>query len=86
MPTFGATRPERVMHLTRDRAGPVIAHDAAIDARCDVLLTEDLQDGRRFGELTIENPFQEGLAAHEPGRKRFARKTKRPLRERTYSK
>lgn len=43
---------------------------AAIDARCDVLLSEDLQHGRRFGELTIENPFLEGHAAHEPRRKR----------------
>ena len=45
---------------------------AAIDARCDVLLSEDLQHGRRFGELTIENPFLEGHAAHEPRRKRHS--------------
>ena len=32
---------------------------AALAARCDVLLTEDMQDGRRFGaELRIENPFK----------------------------
>ena len=37
---------------------------AAIEARCDVLLTEDLQDGRRFGELRIENPFAAGPSAH----------------------
>ena len=30
---------------------------AALDARCDVLLTEDMQHGRRFGELEIRNPF-----------------------------
>ena len=30
---------------------------AATDARCDVLLSEDLQHGRRFGELEIVNPF-----------------------------
>jgi hypothetical protein len=38
-----------------------------------VLLTEDLQHGRRFGELTVENPFLEGHAAHEPRRKRRGR-------------
>jgi predicted nucleic acid-binding protein len=41
---------------------------AAIDARCDVLLTEDFQHGRRFGELTVQNPFVEDPAAHEPRR------------------
>ena len=46
---------------------------AAIDARCDVLLTEDLQHGRRFGEVTVENPFLEGHAGREPRRKRFLR-------------
>lgn len=30
---------------------------AAIDARCDVLLSEDLSSGRRFGSLAIVNPF-----------------------------
>lgn len=30
---------------------------SAIQARCDVLFTEDLQHGRRFGSLHIENPF-----------------------------
>ncbi len=29
----------------------------ALQAGCGRLLTEDLQQGRRFGELTIENPF-----------------------------
>jgi predicted nucleic acid-binding protein len=50
---------------------------AAIDARCDVLFTEDFQHGRRFGELTIENPFREGHAAHEPGRKRYIKRSPR---------
>ena len=36
---------------------------AAIDARCDVLLSEDLQHGRRFGSLEVVNPFI--AAAHE---------------------
>lgn len=58
---------------------------AALDARCDLLLSEDLQHGRRFGELEVRNPFI-GSAAHEPRgapyrkargskRRRFARAT-----------
>lgn len=30
---------------------------SAMEARCDRLLTEDLQDGRRINGLTIVNPF-----------------------------
>jgi predicted nucleic acid-binding protein len=30
---------------------------AALEARCRVLLSEDLQHGRRLGGLRIENPF-----------------------------
>jgi len=30
---------------------------AAIEARCDVLYTEDLQHGQRFGDLVVTNPF-----------------------------
>jgi len=30
---------------------------AAIDADCDVLYTEDMQDGQQLGALTIRNPF-----------------------------
>jgi predicted nucleic acid-binding protein len=30
---------------------------AAADAGCRVLLTEDLQHGRKFGGVTIQNPF-----------------------------
>ena len=37
---------------------------AALDARCDVLLSEDLQHGRRFGDLEIRNPFA-ASGAHE---------------------
>lgn len=33
---------------------------AAIHAGADRLVSEDLQDGRRFGALTIENPFKAG--------------------------
>ena len=36
---------------------------AAIESRCDVLFTEDLQSGRRYGNLQVVNPFQ--LGAHE---------------------
>jgi predicted nucleic acid-binding protein len=31
---------------------------AAVDAGCLVLFTEDLQDGRKFGAVTVENPFR----------------------------
>ena len=31
--------------------------ESALAAGCGRLLTEDLQHGRRFGELVIENPF-----------------------------
>jgi len=30
---------------------------AAIDAGCDTLYSEDMQDGRKIGPLTIRNPF-----------------------------
>lgn len=30
---------------------------SALGAGCDRLLTEDLQDGRKFGKLTVANPF-----------------------------
>lgn len=30
---------------------------SALEAGCDLLLTEDLQTGRRIGSLTIVNPF-----------------------------
>jgi len=39
---------------------------AALEARCEVLLSEDFQHGRRFGELEIRNPFI-AAGAHEPG-------------------
>lgn len=32
---------------------------AALDAGCDTLLSDDLQDGRAFGALRIVNPFRE---------------------------
>jgi predicted nucleic acid-binding protein len=32
---------------------------AALDLDCDILYSEDLQDGRTFGKLKIVNPFKE---------------------------
>jgi predicted nucleic acid-binding protein len=34
---------------------------AAIDAECEILFSEDLQDGRRFGDLLVVNPFANQL-------------------------
>jgi predicted nucleic acid-binding protein len=31
---------------------------AAMEAKCSVLYSEDLQHGQRFGNLTIKNPFR----------------------------
>lgn len=39
---------------------------AALDAQCDVLLSEDLQHGRRFGDLEVANPFLAPAGTHEP--------------------
>lgn len=51
---------------------------AALDARCDLLLSEDLQHGRRFGDLEVRNPFI-GPAAHEKGAEyRTTHRKKRP--------
>ena len=30
---------------------------AALDAECDTVYSEDMQDGQKIGELTIRNPF-----------------------------
>ena len=30
---------------------------SAQEARCEILFSEDMQDGRRFGSLTVQNPF-----------------------------
>jgi predicted nucleic acid-binding protein len=37
---------------------------AALDAGCTTLFTEDMQAGQRFGELETVNPFDDAL--HEP--------------------
>ena len=62
--------PELLLHgLELHQAHSISVWDAlvvraAIEARCDFLLSEDLQHGRRFGELEIVNPFR-ARAAHE---------------------
>ena len=37
---------------------------AALDSGCDVLFTEDLQAGQRFGTLEVVNPFDDAM--HQP--------------------
>jgi predicted nucleic acid-binding protein len=44
---------------------------AALDARCGVLLSEDLQHGRRFGELEVANPFLASAGTHESAVPRY---------------
>jgi predicted nucleic acid-binding protein len=39
---------------------------AALDAGCTTLFTEDLQHGRQFGSLALVNPFLVPAAVHEP--------------------
>ena len=39
---------------------------AALDAQCEVLLSEDLQHGRRFGSLEVVNPFLPPTAHEAP--------------------
>lgn len=39
--------------------------EASIESRCEILLSEDLQEGARFGALTVVNPFLEPPAANE---------------------
>lgn len=34
--------------------------EAAIRSRCDLLFSEDFGHGRRFGHLTVSNPFESG--------------------------
>lgn len=53
----------RAVVLARERELSV--HDALIvaaaqDAGCELLFSEDLQHGQRFGTLAVENPFRRG--------------------------
>jgi predicted nucleic acid-binding protein len=52
--------------------------EAAREARSDILYTEDLQHGRRFGDLEISNPFLSG--AHEPARAKYGSRVKKKAR------
>jgi len=57
----------RAVALSQQRqlsAWDALVLQAALDAGCDTLFSEDFQAGARFGELTVVNPF--ALAAHEP--------------------
>jgi predicted nucleic acid-binding protein len=56
---------------------------AALDAGCSVLFSEDLQAGMRFGDLEIVNPFVQTLRQFQPayaGRKRAVTARKAPRR------
>jgi predicted nucleic acid-binding protein len=53
---------------------------AAIDARCDVLLSEDLQHGRRFGDVEVANPFLAAAGTHAPAAVRYKARRKTPRR------
>lgn len=44
--------------------------EAALNAGCEMVLTEDMQHGRRFGDLEIRNPFV-AAGAHEPRAKGY---------------
>jgi predicted nucleic acid-binding protein len=46
---------------------------SALAARCGLLYSEDLQHGRRFGSVRIENPFAESLP---PGQRSIGRSRK----------
>jgi predicted nucleic acid-binding protein len=54
---------------------------AALDASCDLLLTEDLQHGRRFGGLEVRNPFI-APEIHAPRAKAYVVKRPRSFRGR----
>lgn len=53
---------------------------AALDAGCTTLFTEDLQAGQRFGDLEVVNPFAE--AAHEPRAADAAKPTRKAAAKR----
>jgi predicted nucleic acid-binding protein len=57
---------------------------AALEARCDVIYTEDLQHGQRIDSLEIVNPFR-GHVVHEP-RPAYAAKRPAARRSRTLRK
>jgi predicted nucleic acid-binding protein len=59
-----ATEPQLIISASRLEEEHTLSWDpltvqAAIQAGAERLVSEDLQDRRRFGALTIENPFQQ---------------------------
>jgi len=51
----------RAISRTRDDAFSFwdsLIVEAALQANCDVLFSEDMQDGRKIGSLVIRNPFK----------------------------
>jgi predicted nucleic acid-binding protein len=58
-----ATEPQLIVAASRLEEEHTLAFwdalivEAAIRAGADRLVSEDLQDGRRFGTLAVENPF-----------------------------
>jgi predicted nucleic acid-binding protein len=54
---------------------------AAIDAGCTTLFTEELQAGQRFDDLEVVDPFAD--AAHEPRAKIAAKRARKPAARRT---
>jgi predicted nucleic acid-binding protein len=60
-----ATEPQLILAASRLEEDHTLSFwdalivEAAIRAGAERLVSEDLQDGRQFGALTIENPFRE---------------------------
>lgn len=51
----------RAISRTRDDAFSFwdsLIVEAALQVNCDVLFSEDMQDGRKIGSLVIRNPFK----------------------------
>jgi predicted nucleic acid-binding protein len=51
----------RAIVLARDHELPVydaLIVAAALEAGCQILFSEDLQHGQKFGALTVQNPFR----------------------------
>jgi predicted nucleic acid-binding protein len=59
---FEATDVARAIEIhSREQVSPwdaLVIH-AALKGGCETLYTEDLQDGRKFGALTVVNPFRQ---------------------------
>jgi len=73
----------RGLHLSQRHRIPHwdgLVVQAAIDAGCKVLFTEDLQAGQRFGDLEVVNPFAD--AAHAPRAAFAAKPVRKPAAKR----